>query len=397
MSSIYTNNTVARYTGVAIALHWLIALLIISLLVVGKFMTSLDEADPLRFSLTQWHKSFGITILLLSVGRIIWRLSHKPPALPEQIRGWQKFASSVTHFLLYFLMLALPISGWVMVSASPLNISTLLFNIIPIPHLPLLDTLANKAEISDLFHEVHHISSGIMIALLLLHIGAALMHQFVHRDSVMERMAPHWKSKQTKEGLGLIAGCIGAVLLGLFLIDAAQKHQAANPALTATNSQSQVASKTVSSQVNFKLVLMGEEVEGSFSDASVALQHNDDDPTSSSLSATVQTASATTANPQINDSLPGADWFDIAQHPQATFVSTAINMTAEDRWQVTGDLTIRETTKPVSFTLNIDRSNATAQGAFTVNRLDYAVGAVEQADDSIAGFDVVIEFDFPLE
>ena len=393
-----SNNSVARYTGVAIALHWMIALLIISLLVVGKFMTSLDEADPLRFSLTQWHKSFGITILLLTVGRIIWRLSHKPPALPANIRGWQKAASAVTHFLLYFLMLALPISGWIMVSTSPLNLSTILFEIIPLPHLPILTALENKAQISELFHEVHHISSGVMIALLLMHIGAALMHQFVHRDLVMERMAPHWKSKETKAGLGLIAGCIGAVLLGLFLINEIQNHQTATPSVTAAaTSQNQTQPNSVSSQVNFKLVLMGDEVEGSFSDASVILNLANDDPASTSLTATVKTASAKTPNPQINDSLPGSDWFDVVQHPEATFASTGIDMTSESSWEVTGDLTIRETTKPVSFTLNLDQASKTAKGAFTVNRLDYAIGAVEQADDSIAGFNVVIAFDFPIE
>ena len=389
-------NSVARYTGVAIALHWLIALLIISLLVVGKFMTSLDEADPLRFSLTQWHKSFGITILLLTVARIIWRLSHKPPALPDNIRGWQKFSSGLTHFLLYFLMLGLPISGWIMVSASPLNISTILFEVIPLPHLPLLASMANKAQISELFHEVHAISSGIMIALLVLHIGAALMHQFVHRDLVMERMAPHWKSKETKEGLGLIAGCIGAVLLGLFLINEIRMHQEVTPAVTANSGQNQAEAKSISSQVNFKLVLMGEDIKGTFAESSVMLNLDMDNPADSSLSATVKTANANTSNPQINDSLPSSDWFDVAQHPEAKFVSTEMEMTSETSWLVTGDLTIRETTKPVNFTLNLDPPNSTANGAFTINRLDYAVGAVEQADDSIAGFNVVIEFDFPL-
>ena len=390
-------NSVGRYTGVAIALHWLIALLIISLLILGKFMTSLDEADPLRFSLTQWHKSFGITILLLTLARIIWRMSHKPPALPDHIRGWQKFSSGLTHFLIYFLMLGLPISGWIMVSASPLNLSTILFEVIPLPHLPVLASLANKAQISDLFHEVHAISSSIMIALLVLHIGAALMHQFVQRDSVMERMAPRWKSKETKEGLGLIAGCIGAVLLGLFLINEIRMHQDTKPAVTLTNGQNQAESKSISSQVSFKLVLMGEDIKGTFAESSVILNLDSGNPTDSSLSATVKTANANTSNPQINDSLPGSDWFDVAQHPEANFVSTEMEMTSETSWLVTGDLTLRETTKPVNFTLNLDRTENTAKGEFTINRLDYAVGAVEQADDSIAGLNVVIEFDFPIE
>jgi len=91
-----------RYGDTAVIFHWLIAVFIIGLLVVGKYMTGLAENDPIRFELTQWHKSFGIVVLLLSVLRIVWRLSHKPPPEPESIALWQQraaLASSISFFM----------------------------------------------------------------------------------------------------------------------------------------------------------------------------------------------------------------------------------------------------------------------------------------------------------
>lgn len=129
-------STPLRYGDIAIIFHWLIALLIIGLLVIGKYMTGLEENDPVRYELTQWHKSFGIAVLLLSVSRLAWRFTHKPPPEPASLPRWQKHVSGLVHLALYALMLALPITGWIMVSASPLNIDTVLFGVIPWPHLP---------------------------------------------------------------------------------------------------------------------------------------------------------------------------------------------------------------------------------------------------------------------
>jgi cytochrome b561 len=143
-------NSTHRYHGIAIGLHWLIAILFIGMLIIGNFMVDLDESDPLRFVLTQWHKSFGIVILVLIVVRLFWRFSHRPPRLPDHLKTWEVNAAGLTQILLYMLIFALPISGWIMVSASPLDLPTVLFNQIPWPHLPLFGSLTNKADITRL-------------------------------------------------------------------------------------------------------------------------------------------------------------------------------------------------------------------------------------------------------
>jgi len=180
----------SRYTTVAIVLHWTIALLIIGLIVFGLLMT--QEWVPNRFVIYQWHKSIGITVLALSLLRLIWRLTHKPPALPTIMPKWQHFASHATHWLFYGLMIAMPLLGWAMVSASELPIPTVLFGFIPLPDMP---GVPEADAVAGRFQLLHEIGAKLFIALIVLHIGAALKHHFKDRDDVLRRMAPWVKAK----------------------------------------------------------------------------------------------------------------------------------------------------------------------------------------------------------
>ncbi|MGB6230806.1 MAG: cytochrome b [Litorimonas sp.] len=172
-----------RYTRVAAALHWTIALLILGLIAFGVLMTK--EWMPNRFEIYQWHKSVGILVLVLSVARLIWRLGHKPPPLPDSTPGWQAAVSHATHIAFYVLMIGMPLLGWAMVSASPLPIPTVLFGVLPLPDLPLGESEA----LADRFKSLHELGGKLFIALIALHIGAALKHQFVDRDGLIARMS----------------------------------------------------------------------------------------------------------------------------------------------------------------------------------------------------------------
>ncbi|MEL6379369.1 MAG: cytochrome b [Pseudomonadota bacterium] len=180
-----------RYSRVAQALHWIIALLIIGQVIGGVAMTKvLPKTDALTFEIYQLHKSFGITILLLSVARLGWRLTHRPPALPAEMPTWQKRVSHFTHVAFYGFMIAIPLSGWAMVSVSPYNIPTVLFEVIPWPHLPFWEGVDDKKPVEAVFKQVHELLGLAMVALLALHIGAALKHHFKDRDGVLARMVP---------------------------------------------------------------------------------------------------------------------------------------------------------------------------------------------------------------
>lgn len=189
------HNTQCRYGLVAAGLHWMIALLILGALLLGVVMTSLAPADRLTFSLYQWHKSLGVLIFVLSLGRLGWRLADPPPPLPAGMAGWERAAARAVHGLLYALMLGMPLIGWMLVSASPWNIPTTPFGLFTLPHLPWLADQPDKQLLEAMFKRAH-VAGAISLALLLaIHVAAALHHHLVRRDDVLVRMLP-WQRRR---------------------------------------------------------------------------------------------------------------------------------------------------------------------------------------------------------
>ncbi|MEP1229447.1 MAG: cytochrome b [Litorimonas sp.] len=181
-------QTQDRYSKVAMSLHWLIALIILGLIGSGLFMT--NEGVPNRFVIYQWHKSFGVTVLILSFIRMFWRMGHKPPALPAGMKTWEVQASKLTHIGFYVLMIGVPLLGWAMISASRLPIETQLFYTLPWPDMP---GVPKEKHVEDLLKTLHKLSGKFMLALIVLHIGAALKHQFISKDNLFARMVPFFK------------------------------------------------------------------------------------------------------------------------------------------------------------------------------------------------------------
>jgi len=181
-----------RYSAVAIALHWLIALGIIANIALGLYFADLPRSDPDKFLLTQTHKSIGLTILVLSLIRVVWRLMHPAPPLPASMSPMLRFAAHATHFLLYVLIVAIPLSGWLMVSSSPLGLPTMYFGWFAWPDLPYFPDLPRamkKIWVQD-FSATHVFLAWSAIVLVTIHVLAALYHQFIRRDVVLGRMLP---------------------------------------------------------------------------------------------------------------------------------------------------------------------------------------------------------------
>lgn len=179
-----------RYDAVAMTLHWVIALGILGQIALGLVMVHLPLSLGTQFQLYQLHKSIGITILLAVALRVPWRLTHRPPALPATMPPLEKTAANAMHLLLYAFMLALPLTGWIVVSVSPLHIPTVLYGIIPWPDLPWFSNLANKQAVDDIFDFIHTWLGYIIIGLLALHVLAALRHHFLLHDNILRRMLP---------------------------------------------------------------------------------------------------------------------------------------------------------------------------------------------------------------
>lgn len=171
-----------HYTRTAITLHWAIALLIFAAFPLGVYMHELP-LSPDKLRLYSYHKWIGVSIFLLAVLRVLWRSTHRPPPLPASMPRWEKLAGHATHYLLYVLIFAVPLSGWLMSSAK--GFQTVWFGVLPLP-----DLVTKDKELGDLLKKVHESLNFAMLGLVLAHVGAALKHHFIERDGILARMIP---------------------------------------------------------------------------------------------------------------------------------------------------------------------------------------------------------------
>ena len=168
-----------RYSGVAIAFHWTIAALILFNLWLGLF----HDALPREWRVMTVHRAVGIAVLALSLGRLAWRLAHKPPHLPDNMRPWEKLGAKALHWTLYGLMIGLPLTGWLL-SSNPQRPRPISFGLFEVPVLPISQALSQAGR------AVHGPLGYLLTALLVLHIGAALRHHLILKDRVLVRMLP---------------------------------------------------------------------------------------------------------------------------------------------------------------------------------------------------------------
>ncbi|MEO0391881.1 MAG: cytochrome b [Pseudomonadota bacterium] len=184
-----------RYNLVAMALHWLIAVAIMIQLASGLWMVEAIKGEAyqtLAYDTYQWHKSLGLTVLVLSILRLAWRLLNRPPALPDRMKPWERVAAHGTHWAFYGFMIGAPLTGWAMVSASPWDLPTIWFGLFEVPHIAPLYAIDEGAKegVEAGFKLSHEIMGKLGLALLVLHVAAALKHQFIAKDQLMWRMVP---------------------------------------------------------------------------------------------------------------------------------------------------------------------------------------------------------------
>jgi cytochrome b561 len=188
-----SKNTRTRYGNVAMTFHWLIAALIATNLGLGFYFANvMNSHDPAFFGIVRLHKSIGLTVLTLSVLRLGWRLINPIPPLPSDFGLGMRVLARGTHYLFYVLIIAVPMAGWSLVSASPRGTPTLYFGLFQWPHIPFLADLprAMKRPYAQALGEIHALLAYSAALLLVLHASAALWHHFSRRDDVLKRMVP---------------------------------------------------------------------------------------------------------------------------------------------------------------------------------------------------------------
>ena len=180
-----------QYTSTAKTLHWLISLMIFCMLLLGFYMSDLPlSPDKLKFY--SWHKWAGVTVFLLVIIRLGWRITHTPPAMPEEMPQLQQVAATIFHFALYALMFLIPLSGWLMSSAK--GFQTVWFGVLPIP-----DLLPKDKAVGDALKEIHQALNLLLIVILIVHVLAALKHHFIDKDNVLKQMLPSRKQVVPEE------------------------------------------------------------------------------------------------------------------------------------------------------------------------------------------------------
>lgn len=172
-----------RYSKPAVALHWLIAALIIAAFLLGVTMTDIPGITPTKLKYYSWHKWLGVTVLGLVAIRLLWRLTHRPPAYPASMPAWQQRAAHALHGTLYFLMVAIPVSGYLYSLAS--GVPVVYLGIVPLPNL-----IGPDPELKPVLKAVHYWLNMTLLTAFALHVAAALKHLLVDRDRIFQRMLP---------------------------------------------------------------------------------------------------------------------------------------------------------------------------------------------------------------
>lgn len=184
-----TTGQPKQYDGLAKGFHWVMAVLLIGVFGLGLYMQGLPFS-PDKLKLYSWHKWAGICVLGLVTLRLIWRLTHRPPAMPSEMPAWQRLAAHLGHLALYVLMFAIPVSGWLMSSAK--GVPTVLFGLWPLP-----DLVARNPDLGDALQSLHWYLNISLALFVLTHILAALKHHFLDQDDILRRMLPRASTRKT--------------------------------------------------------------------------------------------------------------------------------------------------------------------------------------------------------
>ncbi|MEH6807225.1 MAG: cytochrome b/b6 domain-containing protein [Hyphomonas oceanitis] len=380
MSATHTS----RYTAVAIALHWAIAILILFMIWLGWNM----EDNEARYQL---HKSIGISILILSVARVAWRVMNPPPPLPADMKPLEKTASHYVHMGLYVLIIAMPLLGWALVSTSKFQVPTVLFGTVSWPNLPFLNGLRGNEIVHAVLETLHSKGAWVIIGLLVLHVAGAIKHEFSGEEGVLKRMIPGLfgsTAPPKPPARGFLVALGGSTLL--FALIAAvpvigQSAGAVAPMPPAPEGEAQAAAPAAIeanwvvdydvSEISFSGVHDGNDFTGTFKDWTADVAFYPDDLANSAVLVTIQTGTATTPKKLYNDSLRAPEWFDVKTYPAATvrlsdFAKTDTGYTATATLQ----LKQRSVSTPLAFTLDINGDVATLNGEATFDRKELDLG-----------------------
>ncbi|MET0372042.1 MAG: YceI family protein [Sphingobium sp.] len=400
-----------RYSLAAIALHWAIAALLAFQISVGWALEGLGARG---FSLFQLHKSVGITILVLTLARIFIRTwKPRPPKLEG---GWQGALASAVHAGLYVFMLGAPLTGWALVSTANVKVPTLVFGLIPLPHLPLPMGAHGAAE------GAHGLLALLGIALFLLHVAGALRHHMLMGDGLLWRMMPG----RSRVLLVLLPALILAgLVLGKAILpapapiapkpvsvardmDAPDEERAEVPA-NATNTVAPADNGAEEAKpaapppawavqpggsIGFSVGNGAETIAGRFGKWTADIVMDPDHPDSAAIKVVIDLASATVGDDYQDGMLAGEEFFAVAAHPSAIFTAKGAEQTGANSYRARGTLSLKGVSRPqtIRFTLAGTGKTRKVSGSASIARAPFGVGNGGSSGDMAP--DVALTFAF---
>ncbi|HLV06627.1 MAG TPA: cytochrome b/b6 domain-containing protein [Croceibacterium sp.] len=398
-----------RYNSGAILLHWTIAFALAFQLALGFAMPKNESG----FELYQLHKSVGITILLLTLARLAWRLTHRPPPAVEG--GFQGIVAKAVHTLLYVFMVGAPLAGWAIVSTDSIQIPTVFWGVVPWPHLPLPAGINEAAEVT------HEALAWLGLALIVLHVAGALRHQLWLKDGLLRRMGPGGSAAAA----GLLALAVVAVYFATGMKIASdvvaaggyetaevpapevtpgplETQSATDPAAEVAEAEDEAEAEEIDApeeaaadepgpppvwaiqpggRLGFSVGSGDNTIRGSFSDWSGTIHFDPDNPETADIRIQVRLASASLGDATQDSMVQDADFFASSANPIATWRSTTVRRTGSDRFSASGTLSLKGASRPQSltFTLSGDGLRQRVEGSASIDRTAFGVGTGEAA------------------
>lgn len=404
-----------RYTTFAIALHWLIAAAVLCMVPLGWWMSDAVKEpanQQVAYRAFQLHKSVGLTILGLTVVRLIWRLLHRPPPI-EARHGWERYVAVASHAAFYVLLVMIPYTGWLYVSTGwavshdqPLNVATSWFGLFQVPHLPVheLDPAARR-EIAYSAMGAHGKLAWGVLLLAGLHIAAALKHHVVDRDETLAHMIPILPTghdggtpkRLTRKGAALCWFVALLLVFGLQAVgwmtakppaggakpaaaEAAAPHLGVEADFTPGSATAWVVDQTKSS-ITFSGTQSGAPFKGRFEEWQPHIWFDPANLAGSKAVVFIRSASARTGDATQESSLKEAEWFDTGRFSIARFETTAFKSLGDDAYEAEGTLRIKSKSLPVKlpFTFRETAGVARVAGKLELDRTALDLGMASDA------------------
>jgi cytochrome b561/polyisoprenoid-binding protein YceI len=366
-----------RFHPVARYLHWLIAAAVVLQFLLanlaGNAETPLEE-----LALLANHKSVGITIFLLAVLRLAWRVwQGVPRALP--MPDWQFIASQISHWSMYALIFLLPITGWLTSSASAHSVSW--FNLVALP-----DLIAPDPELREKLEEIHELHATLLLVIVLVHMAAALAHS-LRKDRALARIT----------STGAIIAFVATVTLGSVTLtrvgsDAGDVHGTGMPlgATMPTRGTTDLAAWNIdyeASQIAFTATQAGAGVKGEWQQWRADLHFDESRVDAGLFDVSVVVASVETHDDDRDDMLQDTEWFDSENYPEVGYFASRFTRNTEGHYEALGALTVKGRTFPVNlrFTVSRDTGTFVLDGTAKLDRLALDLGTGEWSDTSWIG------------